>query len=168
MKKIFLTPNKHHKFVLVDNEDYKWLNQYTWYFTNVGYATTEINYKRYLMHRLIMKTPKGMDTDHINHNILDNRRENLRIATRAQNNANGKGRKHTSIYKGICWVTEKKKWKAQIAFNKKTIHLGYFNNELRASKIYDKKARELYGEFALSNNPQLRKLDRIAEKMGVE
>ncbi|MCK9370911.1 HNH endonuclease [Candidatus Dojkabacteria bacterium] len=79
------------KFVIVDNEDFEYLNQFKWYIKFSGQNEYAIRHKRYdetLMHRLIINTPKGMETDHINHNGLDNRRVNLRIVTTSQNQRN--------------------------------------------------------------------------------
>ena len=71
MKKIPLTQKQ---FALVDDENFKWLNQWKWYFSN-GYAMRGFRKNgkiiRLLMHREILKTPKGKDTDHINSNKLD-------------------------------------------------------------------------------------------------
>lgn len=85
MKTIKLTQNK---TVKVDDSDYQWLNQYKWYFHVQGYAVRKSKGKAILMHRLIMNTPEGMDTDHINRDKLDNRRENLRVCTHAENMRN--------------------------------------------------------------------------------
>jgi len=152
-KRIPLTQNK---FAIVDDEDFDQVNQYKWYFNN-GYArrwyldkkTKKEGYMT--MHRLINNTPKGMDTDHINHNGLDNRKENLRSATRNQNNQNYLPQKHSSKYKGVYWNKKEKKFKAYIGLNGKAIHLGYFKTEIEGAKAYDRKAKEIYGEFAYLN-----------------
>ena len=91
--KIELTQNK---FALVDDEDYRWLNEFKWYRVKskkTDYAYTKIiqsNGKRksMLMHRLILNTPTGMQTDHKNHNGLDNRKSNIRICTSSENHQN--------------------------------------------------------------------------------
>ena len=87
MKEIKLTQDK---VALVDDEDYKWLNEFKWYCA-AGYAarnSPKINGKQSInifMHREINNTPKGMDTDHISHNRLDNRKVNLRTCTCSEN-----------------------------------------------------------------------------------
>lgn len=86
MKYIELTKQEK---ALVDDEDYNWLSYFKWHYAN-GYAQSNLLKNRLSMHSLIMNTPKGMDTDHINHNTLDNRRENLRICTRSENLLNAK------------------------------------------------------------------------------
>ena len=160
MKKIELTQNQ---YALVDDEDFDKLNQYKWcaqYSSGVEsfYAVRGENQKILLMHRIIMNTPRGMQTDHINHNTLDNRKENLRICTGSQNQMNLiKHKKATSNYKGVTIVkkmyknTIYKYWYARICVNRKVIELGYFRNEIQAVKAYNKKAKELFGEYALLN-----------------
>lgn len=102
------------------------------------------------MHREIVGTPEGMDTDHINGDKLDNRRSNLRICTHAQNGANrGPQKNGSSGYKGVSYHC--KKWRVQICINGKTKRLGGFNSLLDAAKAYDKAARKYHGEFARTN-----------------
>jgi len=145
MRKIKLTQGK---YTIVDDNDFERLNQWKWCYNSWGYAKMGQNYKTILMHRLIMKTPEGMETDHINGDRLDNRRSNLRICTNAQNHWNRKKQKNnTSKYTGIRWHKEGKKWEATVQFNKKKIYLGLFKNKTEAAKNYNQKARELFGEY---------------------
>lgn len=130
MKKIPLTKGK---YALVDDIDYEHLSQWKWYYLSSGYAVRDqhINKKKFnfLMHRVIMNTPKNMDTDHINHNPLDNRRKNLRIVTTSQNLFNTSIRSdNTSGYKGVSWSKSAKKWWALIWKDKKHHSLGYYDN----------------------------------------
>ena len=105
------------------------------------------------LHHLILGKPqKGMVTDHINHNGLDNRKENLRFATCRQNNANVRSRKNSSSqYLGVCWDKEGKKWRVVVIVNGKSQHVGRFICEHQAALAYNKKAKELYGEYANLN-----------------
>lgn len=104
------------------------------------------------MHRAILNVPKGYKTDHRNHNGLDNRKQNLRIATNSENQQNQKIRKNgTSQYKGVSWNSKHKLWYAQIKLNNKVKWLGDYKNEIEAAKAYDEAAKELFGEFALTN-----------------
>jgi hypothetical protein len=107
------------------------------------------------MHRCIIKVPPGMVIDHINHNGLDNRKANLRIATHAQNSRNTKKQrpKTASQYKGVPWNSTLKKWRAQITLNGKRISLGCFEDEIQAAKAYDNAARKYHGAFAALNFP---------------
>jgi hypothetical protein len=102
------------------------------------------------MHREIMDAPSGMDVDHINRKTLDNRRGNLRVATRGTNNANGKMRiTNSSGYRGVDWSKKDQAWRARI--NKQ--HLGYFGDPADAARAYDRRAREIYGENTYLNFP---------------
>ena len=153
MKKIQLTRGK---YAIVDNKYYKKISQLNWHYHSMGYACyhSRINKKYYmvLMHRLIMNTPQGMDTDHINGNGLDNRQSNLRICTHSQNHMNQRlSSKNTSGFKGVTWKKDSNKWKAYIKIYKKQIHLGHFKNKIDAAKAYNQKAVELFGEFAWLN-----------------
>jgi len=105
------------------------------------------------MRKLIIKIPPGMFIDHINHNGLDNRKANLRPATRTQNIWHRKKfkRPSRSQYKGIDWSKTQKKWRARIRVNGKRIYLGSFDNELEAAKAYDEAAKRYHGEFASLN-----------------
>ncbi|MBE3141489.1 MAG: HNH endonuclease [Thermoplasmata archaeon] len=102
------------------------------------------------MHRLIINTPKGMETDHHDHNTLNNQKYNLRIASRQQNAANQKiSTNNKSGYKGVYFYNGR--YMASIRHNGKSITIGRFNNSIDAAKAYDKKARELFGEYAKTN-----------------
>ena len=105
-----------------------------------------------LMHSLILGTPKGMASDHQNHDGLDNRRSNLRACTRAQNLSNrGKTIANTSGYKGVDWVKRIGTWRAQIGVQNKHLFLGHFTDPVAAARAYDAAARRLHGEFARTN-----------------
>ena len=106
------------------------------------------------LHRLIMNTPKGMQTDHINGDTLDNRKQNLRICTAAENQRNrGPTKNNKSGFKGVGWHTRNKKWYARIMHNNKRTYLGSFKDKEEAARAYDRKAIELHGEFAKLNFP---------------
>lgn len=96
-----------------------------------------------------MGNPAGLDIDHINHNTLDNRRCNLRVASRSQNAANCKGRGNK--YKGVWWDEEKQRWRARITVNYQGYNLGRFDNEEDAAIAYNVAAQLFFGEFALLN-----------------
>jgi hypothetical protein len=152
MKKIQLTQNK---VAIVDDEDYVELNKYNWYTNksiNTCYARRkvkkELNKTTILMHRQIMNPPDNMLIDHINGNGLDNRKENLRICTRSQNNFNIIIPKHnTSGIKGVSFDKSKNKYIANIRVNNTTRHLGAFANKLEAKDAYTKAAKKYHKEF---------------------
>jgi len=145
-------------FAVVDAEDYPSLSQYIWFAEGTDkncYAVRKENGKSIKMHRQIMNAPDHLVVDHIDHNGLNNRKENLRVCTFAENCRNLRSSAvKTSKYKGVHWHKRLRKWAAQITFENKKHHLGYFTDELAAAKAYDCKAAELHGEFASLNFPE--------------
>lgn len=94
--------------------------------------------------------------DHVNRNRLDCRKENLRLASKLQNNVNReKHANNTSGFKGVCWDKGKQKWLASIGFNGRNHFLGRYADKIDAAKAYDDAAREYYGEFAVLNFPKV-------------
>jgi len=115
-------------------------------------ARNRASKKQIYLHRLITNTPKGMDTDHINQDTLDNRKNNLRICNHKENLRNqSKQRSNTTGLKGVCWHKKNKKYVAQISVNNKKIYLGYFLNRFDAGRAYDKAALLYHKDFATFN-----------------
>jgi hypothetical protein len=143
------------QFAVVDAEDYLWLSKYQWFAKGTPghyYAVRKENGRSIKMHRQIMNAPDHLVVDHIDHDGLNNRKENLRICTFAENCRNLRPSRHkSSKYKGVHWNKRNKKWAAQITCNHKTHHLGYFGEQIDAAKAYDKAARKYHGEFAQTN-----------------
>lgn len=124
------------------------------------YAYTVVDGKTVLMHRLILGTAKGFDTDHEDDKAtLDNRRSNLRSATRAQNVANTPklkrkdGRPFTSIYRGVCWNKDQRRWQASIRDKGRLRFLGRFDDESEAARAYDRAAVVVFGGIVKLNFP---------------
>jgi hypothetical protein len=139
------------KFAIVDDEDFEELSKYKWFITKV-YASRHSDGRIVYMHREIMHTSEGMETDHINGDVLDNRRSNLRICTRKENARNIKRiSSNTSGYKGVHWDKVNKKWRAQIQVDEKMKHIGRFESLLDAINAYDRAAIKFFGEFASTN-----------------
>ncbi len=153
MKTIPLTQGK---VAIVDDEDYEELSKYNWSALRGGsgvyYARRKKDKKMLIMHRIILNAKYGEMVDHINHNGLDNRKENLRICTNSQNQMNRKRNIGVSKYKGVHWSKHSNKWRARITKNGKNAHLGLFGSEKDAARAYNKKATILFGEFALLND----------------
>lgn len=153
VKEIILSKSKITTFV--DDEDYEMLNKYTWNLSTCKYPQTNIwiNNKRTTkqMHLMIINPPRDMCIDHIDGNIYNNQKSNLRVVTIHQNTMNSKSRKGTSKFKGVSKNKKDKKWVSKICFNYKTYILGYFENEKEAAITYNKKAIELFGEYANLN-----------------
>jgi len=147
----------------VDDGDYAMLKKHTWYKNNKGYAYTFIpkqagGRKGVLMHRLIMQPGVRMEVHHINHDPLDNQRQNLMICTHQENlqslpkPQHQNGKKASSQYKGV-YKHKNGKYKATIRCNGIQYYLKYHKTEIEAAKAYDEKAKELFGAFAVLNFP---------------
>ena len=156
MKEIRLTQGVS---AIVDDDIYEYLSSWKWQAekTNYGYRafrtqkTGFIKKKKIYMHREILKISDDLQVDHINHNTLDNRACNLRAATRKQNTQN-RTRKNNTGYKGVKYVNGK--FQARIGTDPNRIIIGYFRTAREAAIEYNKKAIELYGDFACLNELQ--------------
>lgn len=143
------------RFAIVDIGDLGKVVQHYWQavlLPHTTYAGATINKKRVLMHRFIMEPSDGLEVDHINRNGLDNRRENLRIATRSQNNGNTKIPSHnTSGVKGVSYDKDRNLWAAHIKTHGRKKFLGRFGTKEEAASAYDRAAAQHFGEFANKN-----------------
>lgn len=152
MKEIVLTQDK---VAIVDDKDYRWLNQWKWYY-NGRYAAREARTcdggeKKIYLHRLVLNTPDGVATDHINGDSLDNRAENLRTCSKVENLRNrGKQKNNASGYKGVHKHRDGA-WLAQIQIDDSKKHLGSFNTKEEAALAYNEAATKHHGEFAYLN-----------------
>lgn len=156
MKLIPLTKGLH---AIVDDEDYEALSAHRWNAspTHLGtfYAARSEKkangrYSTVLMHRVVNKTPRGLQTDHINGTTLDNRRSNLRTVTARQNAQNSAPNRKLgySAHKGVTWHKRDRRWQARIIVNSKPLHLGYFTDEGEAAAAYASAAATHFGQFA--------------------
>lgn len=108
--------------------------------------------KHQRLHRFLLDAPRGLEVDHKNGDTLDNRRCNIRLCTRAQNQMNKcKQLRNRSGYKGVCWYQWGNKWEANITIDCKTIVVGRFLTKEEAALAYNKAALEHFGEFARLN-----------------
>src|ERR1044072_4019910 len=121
------------KHVIVNDEDYEWLNQWRWHSCK-GYARRQEGKTFIIMHRLIMQTPSHLQVDHINGNRLDNRRQNLRNCTLAENRKNKS--KTRQGYKGVEHHTENC-YGSYIRSDNKCFYLGSFPKDRWAAMCYD-------------------------------
>jgi len=155
-------PLTHGKYAIVDPDDYVWLSKYKWYVVKKGntfyanrgqWSKTQKRRLTITMHRLIIDVPDDMFVDHINHNGLDNRKANLRLATPADNARYARYPKinTSSRYRGVCYNKQTRKWRTTILVNRKRKHLGYFKHEIDAARAYDQAAKLYYGDFAILN-----------------
>lgn len=153
-------------FALVDDDIYAAIHRMKWWQSAQGYACTTFweqgKSTNVLMHRMIMQIKgheiKGLSIDHINHNPLDNRVDNLRVCTQSQNSANSRKSKDIatySQYKGVSFRKDNGRWIATIRVRRKQIHLGYFDSEAEAAAAYNQAALKYFGEFAHLNTISL-------------
>jgi hypothetical protein len=142
-------------FATVDAEDYERLSKYKWYAKRHGptiYATCILRGRIRYMHRIVLRACKGCVVDHIDGNGLNNRRCNLRVCTHQQNQANRGPRGGSSRFVGV--HRHKDKWLVGLRCRGKYYYLGLFDSEVEAAKARDRKAYELYGEYAYLNFPE--------------
>jgi hypothetical protein len=159
MKIIGLTQGQ---YSLVDDEDFEKVKKYTWHATRkakkIWYAKTSLrreenkSRKSLLMHRLILDALPGVEVDHRNGGGLDNRRSNIRLCTRSENQCNrGAVRGSFSKFKGVHFKKREKRWYAIIRIKGKQCFIGTFKEEEEAAKAYNKRAFKEHGEFANLN-----------------
>lgn len=143
---------------IIDDEDWPIVKEYKWHTNKIAdiyYAASTIRKESgkqtvLFMHRLLMGEPK-MLIDHKNGDGLDNRKENLRVASCKQNAMNQKSNGGASKYKGVTFHKRDKYWQASIVIDGSLKYLGSFKNEEEAAKAYNKAAVEHFGEFARLN-----------------
>lgn len=136
----------------IDAADLNLVSQHCWHLHNSNgklYAATGGGRKRIFMHSLIFGS---LGIDHKDGDGLNNSRENLRKASHCQNMQNRKlGKNSTSGYKGVSFDKSVGLWKASIGHNFRRYNLGRFSTKEQAALAYDKKAKELHGNFAVLN-----------------
>ena len=160
-RKIRLTEGK---FAIVDPQDFYWLNNFDWCAKEYSGCFHAVRFNNHgdkepmmlSMHREIMKPPDELLVDHGNGDGLDNRRNNLRLATHAQNTHNRRKTrsKTSSKFIGVYFDKQTGRWAAKIKNHEKYIWLGRFDNEVDAARAYDKSAQKYRGEFARLNFPE--------------
>ena len=147
----------------VDAEDYAELAQHRWCVHMIKgrpYAVRNVSLgggqgTTLQMARVIMQPGDGLMVDHRYGRTLDNRRSQLRVCTNSQNNRNSRKsgrRKVTSKYKGVCFVTQKRKWGAYIGWMGSSRCIGQFRDQKDAALAYNVAAQLLFGEYALLND----------------
>ena len=150
------------KFAIVDAADFEELSLWKWCARSIKhlwYACRSVRdndgkRKTVFLHRAILDAPGEMEVDHVNGNGLDNRRDNLRLATRTQNNHNRRiGTDNRSGFNGVSWSNTYHKWRATIGINGKRLHVGYYDDPIKAAVGRDLAAIKHYGEFACLNFP---------------
>lgn len=130
------------KDIILDDEDYDLIKDKTIFFKNTGHAIIYLGKgKRQYLHRYLLKYDGKLDVDHINRNVLDNRKENLRLVTKQQNQMNRK-------VKGVTYDKRRGKFVAQIMINRKQHYLGSADTFEEAKKIRIEGEKKYFGEYA--------------------
>lgn len=135
---------------IIDYDDYSIVYQYTWnQKKDSGYVYANHNHKRIYLHRILFNlTQSNQMVDHINHNVLDNCRKNLRLVNNSQNQMNRNKPKHnTSGVKGVYWHKNKQQWQANIQVNNKLLYLGIFHSKESAIKARQEAELKYFGDY---------------------
>lgn len=150
------------KFAMLDDEDYERVKRWVWQLKKHGYINRigkeRRNGKRrsvtFLLHRVIMNAPKGMEVDHIHGNLLDLRKSELRICRPTENHRN-KGKttswKTISKYLGLVYRPTKRRWVGYVIKDGRKYNTPHFHEEHHAALARDMLAVALKGEFARTN-----------------
>lgn len=123
-----------------------------------GYRVVWHNRKPYLFHRVAFKRFYGFEpimVDHVDGDVSNNSKVNLRAASPCQNMRNRRPTKNTSsVYKGVSFKPKAGKWVVKICKNGEQKYLGIFDNEITAAEAYDRAAKVEHSEFARLNFPK--------------
>jgi len=142
--------NNEHKF---PKNTIDCIKNYSWNEDKVGRLYIEYKNKVLYAYWFVVGEPiRGYVVDHIDMNVKNNLKNNLRIVNKGINNQHQyKCKNNTSGFIGVSWHKSTNKWRSAISFNKKHIHIGLFNNTIEAAKAYDNAAIKYYGENATTN-----------------
>jgi len=144
------------RVTLIDEADVPFVSQHKWSYHPRGYAvrTVRLNGKQrtIYLHRALLNPPDDLVVDHINGDPLDNRRDNLRLATPWQNTCNGPLQSNRHGYRGVT-ESGSGKFVAAIKVHHRRYQLGSYNDPYTASLVYDVAARHFHGDFATLNHP---------------
>lgn len=152
---------------IVDDDDFEMINIHKWnaelskrkdgtiltvYAKRWG-GTVDGKERKIFMHRVICNVANHLFVDHIDGNGLNNSKANLRICTASQNQRNKFPSKNgkTSIFKGVYWHIQSKRWVSRIKASGVSIYLGCYRDEIEAALAYNNAAKLLHGEFARLN-----------------
>lgn len=149
---VYVQYRKSYDCFICDLDDWEKVKDMCWYKTSdYPYSKTSPYTDGIVITKLIMDCPDGMIVDHINGNVWDNRKCNLRVVANSQNGMNrGVPENNTSGHKGVTWYKTRNKWMAQIFKEGKRYFLGYFDNIEDAIKARENAEIELFGDYSVS------------------
>lgn len=134
---------------LFDAEDFDKIKDISWYNSN-GEGRYVGNSDGVLIQKVIISVPDGYTVDHINRDPLDNRKCNLRVATRRQNHCNrGLQANNLSGVSGVSYKKNRDTWNARIKYYGQEIHLGAYKTYIEAMQARNEGMRWLFGEFGM-------------------
>lgn len=142
----------------IDAADFDYLSQFRWHQDGYGYFMRRVVKDNGLtttvrLHREIMNAPTGQYVDHINRDVLDNRRSNLRLCTPAQNQWNvGRRRTNTSGVSGVYFYKPLQKWGVKFKVNEEDKFFGYHDTFEDAVAVRNEAMLKHRGEFAVPSN----------------
>lgn len=149
------------KQFIFDIEDYEKIKNFCWSESAHGYVYSKQNGKLIYLSRFLLGNENGI-VDHINHNILDNRKSNLRIVSKSENAINHKLlRNNTSGITGVFRNSKGDRWKAGITVNNKPIHLGTFYNFEDAVKARKEAEEKYFGEYSYDNSMKIAEENKV-------
>ena len=161
--------NRPHAETLIDVEDIDRCKNIKWSVISMNpkhrlmyVVTNRVQVKKHdliseRLHAFLMgvKTNSEIHVDHKDGNTFNNQKYNLQIITNGQNQIKKRRQKNnTSGYRGVIWYKNYNCWAAQISFQRKHYNLGYHKTKEEAAIAYNKKAKELFGAFAVLNKIQ--------------
>lgn len=149
-RRFIFTKGRHKATLQVDWGDWERAVAHSWWMVGrpkERYPTAWVGGRHVRLHKLLL--PSTETVDHVNGDTCDNRRSNLRAASRRQQCQNRKGFGKRSQFKGVYPVG--KKWQAMIRINGHLQHLGMFATPETAARAYNAAARQYFGEFARPN-----------------
>lgn len=166
-KSIVEVPLSRGLIALIDDKnadllEHKWTAQRGWGDTFYANRKEGKPPRTIIMHRLVMERKLGRSlrpdeqVDHIDRNGLNNREENLRLASRAENGWNrGKTAANSSGFKGVTFCLATGRWKARIRQHGKEIWLGRYDTAELAHEAYKEACKKLHREFAFPGDETL-------------
>jgi len=148
-------------FTIIDDEDFEKISKHKWWANTQGKlirVETDLfkdeiekwNIKRVSLARYLLGIKKkGFVVDHIDGNPLNNKKSNLRVCTQKNNIRNRKNinKNNKSGIRGVSWDKIRNKWVGQIMYNRKHIHLGYFEDKNNATKAVIKGRKKYFKKY---------------------